>query len=210
MILHEDFFTIKERAEKTIVIERSKFICTVKSCQNEEEIKNFIEEIKKIHSLATHNCYAYIADEKGLVQKFSDDGEPQGTAGMPMLEVLKKKKLYKTVVVVTRYFGGIKLGTGGLVRAYQGAICDCINDSCILCQKYSCVCEVCTDYNGLSKILKYTNSEKVKKLNVDYSDGVKMTVAVCSEYFDGFKLDVINALSGKVDINLIDSKYIAF
>ena len=77
-----------------------------------------LQRIKKQNSLATHNCYAYIADSEGLLQKFSDDGEPQGTAGLPMLEVLKAKKIFKTVAVVTRYFGGIKLGAGGLVRAY--------------------------------------------------------------------------------------------
>lgn len=210
MNLHEEFFTVKERTEQTTVIERSKFICSLKSCESEEEIKDFIEEIKKNHSLATHNCYAYIADEKGLVQKFSDDGEPQGTAGMPMLELLRKKKLYKTVAVVTRYFGGIKLGTGGLVRAYQGAVSGCINKAKVLCQKYSCVCGFSTDYNGFSKILKYTESTNVKTLNIDYNDGVNIKVAVFWEYYDTFCKDIVNALSGKVDIRVIDWKYIPF
>ena len=86
------YFTVDGEFENTIVIERSKFICSVKGINDESEAKQFVEEIRKKHSLANHNCYAYIADEKGLVQKFSDAGEPQGTAGMPMLEVLKSKK----------------------------------------------------------------------------------------------------------------------
>ena len=107
--MKQGFFTLTEETENVIVIERSKFICNVKPINNEEEARAFIEEIRKRHSLANHCCYAYIADDKGLIQKFSDAGEPQGTAGLPMLEVLKNKRLYKTVAVVTRFFGGIKL-----------------------------------------------------------------------------------------------------
>ena len=99
------FKTVKGIAEEVTVVQRSKFICTVKGVESEEDAKAFIAEIRKKHSLATHNCYAYIADEKGLIQKFSDDGEPQGTAGMPILNVLKSQSLYKTAAVVTRYFG---------------------------------------------------------------------------------------------------------
>jgi uncharacterized YigZ family protein len=120
--MSKGYFTVDGETENVIVIERSKFICYLSHCENEEDAKNFISAIKKQNSLANHNCYAYIADDFGLVQKFSDDGEPQGTAGLPMLDVLKAKKLFKTVVVVTRYFGGIKLGTGGLTRAYGGSV----------------------------------------------------------------------------------------
>ena len=88
------FFTVKEETENVIVIERSKFICNVKGVNNEEDAKAFIDTIRKRHSLANHNCYAYIADDKGLIQKFSDAGEPQGTAGLPMLEVLKNKMVF--------------------------------------------------------------------------------------------------------------------
>ena len=99
------YFTVLSEYENTIIIERSKFICYIKHVENEQEAKSFVELIRKKHSLATHNCYAYIADDKGLIQKFSDDGEPQGTAGLPMLEVLKNKRVFKTCAVVTRYFG---------------------------------------------------------------------------------------------------------
>ena len=102
----QEYLTVKGEFEKLNIIERSKFICYVKGVDSEDEAKAFIDKIRKEHSLATHNCYAYIADELGLIQKFSDDGEPQGTAGMPILEVLRNRKIYKTVVVVTRYFGG--------------------------------------------------------------------------------------------------------
>ena len=103
------------------VIEKSRFITTSRHVEGEEQAKAFVEEIRGKYPDATHNCSAYICDELGNFLRFSDDGEPQGTAGMPMLEVIKNKKLYQTAVVVTRYFGGIKLGAGGLVRAYSGS-----------------------------------------------------------------------------------------
>ena len=113
-------------AEAVSVIERSKFIGLIKGVKDEEDAKNFIDAAKKKYPLATHYCYAYVADEKGLNQKFSDDGEPHGTAGLPILNAIKGRELFKTAIVVVRYFGGIKLGTGGLSRAYGGAATDVI------------------------------------------------------------------------------------
>ena len=95
--MSDGYFTVAEAKENLIVIERSKFICNIKPVADEDDARMFIEEIRKKHSLANHNCYAYIADDKGLVQKFSDDGEPQGTAGLPMLNVLKNKRMYKNI-----------------------------------------------------------------------------------------------------------------
>lgn len=206
----KDFYTIKNSIESLTVIERSKFICFLKSCENEEEIKIFIDSIRKQHSLATHNCYAYIADEKGLIQKFSDDGEPQGTAGMPMLEILRSKNLYKTVAVVTRYFGGVKLGTGGLVRAYQGAVLDGLNKATIECQKYSLVGDIKTDYNGLAKVIKIASTIGAKILNTDFTDGIRVEFAVNIDDYDRFKKDLINATNGKIEILEKDNKYMAF
>ena len=104
------------------VIERSRFIAHCAHAESEEEARAFIAKVRAEHSLATHNCYAFVADKAGNLMRFSDDGEPQGTAGMPILEVLKNKKLFETAVVVTRYFGGIKLGAGGLVAAYTDGV----------------------------------------------------------------------------------------
>ena len=122
----DKYLTVNGICENLIVIEKSKFICYIKGINSENDAKSFIDEIKKKNSMATHNCYAYIADEKGLIKKFSDDGEPQGTAGLPMLEVLQNSNLKKVVSVVTRYFGGIKLGVGGLSRAYGGSVSECL------------------------------------------------------------------------------------
>ena len=113
------YFTVKGYGEHEIIIEKSRFICYVSRATTEEEAQSFIQNIKKKHWDATHNCSAYLIGAHDQIQKANDDGEPSGTAGVPMLEVLKKRKLKDTVVVVTRYFGGIKLGAGGLIRAYS-------------------------------------------------------------------------------------------
>lgn len=119
-------FTIQKDYVKEIIIEKSRFICTLKKVDSEEEAQEFIKAMKKQYWDATHNCSAYIVD--ALAQRSSDDGEPSGTAGIPMLEVLKKNELVGTAAVVTRYFGGIKLGAGGLVRAYSGSVAGAIKE----------------------------------------------------------------------------------
>ena len=119
-------FTIRRDYQKEIVIEKSRFICTLKKVASEEEAQEFIKAMKKEYWDATHNCSAYLVD--ALAQRSSDDGEPSGTAGLPMLEVLKKNDLVGTACVVTRYFGGIKLGAGGLVRAYSSSVAGALKE----------------------------------------------------------------------------------
>ncbi len=120
-------FTIVKDFKNEIVIEKSRFICTLKKVKDEAEAQKFIKATKKEYWDATHNCSAYLIDD--LAQRSSDDGEPSGTAGLPMLEVLRKNKLTNTAAVVTRYFGGIKLGAGGLVRAYTNSVAEAVRGS---------------------------------------------------------------------------------
>ena len=134
-------FLTADGGDVSIEIKRSTFLGKLKKVQNEEEAKNFVALIKKEHSLATHNCYAYIVFDDGVERvRYSDDGEPQGTAGLPILGVLKNKGLYNVAVVVTRYFGGVKLGAGGLVRAYAETASEACNSAiitkCVLCTKF--------------------------------------------------------------------------
>ena len=120
-------YTISRDYRKEIVIEKSRFICSLKKVHSEAEAQEFIKAVKKEFWDATHNCSAYIVDD--LAQRSSDDGEPSGTAGIPMLEVLRKNGLTETAAVVTRYFGGIKLGAGGLVRAYSGSVAGAVKEA---------------------------------------------------------------------------------
>src|SRR5690625_4457046 len=124
----ENYYTVKKEGSVQMTIQKSRFIGYVKRVETEEDAQDFIQEIKKKHHDATHNCSAYIIGEHDQIQKANDDGEPSGTAGIPMLEVLKKQKLKDTAVVVTRYFGGIKLGAGGLIRAYGNTTSETIRE----------------------------------------------------------------------------------
>ena len=166
------YLTVKDKAERLEVIERSKFICKLFHVEDEEEAKGYIELVKKEHSLATHNCYAYVADDKGLVQKFSDDGEPQGTAGLPMLNALKAQGLKKTLAIVTRYFGGIKLGTGGLARAYGGAVTECAKQAEIVNMHPVLVLEAKTDYDEYSKLNNLIMRLNLPVLDTAFDNGV--------------------------------------
>jgi uncharacterized YigZ family protein len=204
------YFTVLGEKENLIVIERSKFICFVKHVEDALDAKKYIESIRKKHSLANHCCYAYVADEKGLVQKFSDDGEPQGTAGLPMLEVLKNKKIFKTVAVVVRYFGGIKLGTGGLTRAYAGSVADCLALAEIADMQPASILKVDCDYDGYSILMKLLSVEDVSIMNTEFADKVSVIFAVKTENEQIFCNKIIDVFNGKIIIVKLENKYFAF
>ena len=204
-----EFKTVIGEAESVTVIERSKFICSVKGIETEEEAKEFINSVRKKYPLANHYCYAYIADEKGLVQKFSDDGEPHGTAGMPILNVLKTRGLFKTVAVVTRYFGGIKLGTGGLSRAYGGA-CGLALDNAEICELSEAEFFTLTlNYGGYEKVASMLSGAVV---STEFGEGVKVKIAV--KPLKGGEKSLITKISdslcGEVKIAADGTGYFAF
>ncbi len=180
----KSYRTVKNTVQNTTVIERSKFICYVKGVDNEDDAKEFVSQIKKQNSLATHNCYAYIADDVGIVQKFSDDGEPQGTAGLPILEALKNAGITKCVAVVTRYFGGIKLGTGGLSRAYGGAVIECLKSATIIDAFLSKILEITSDYDSYSRLLKILANDDYSVVKTEFTDRIMVTVAVKKDAYN--------------------------
>lgn len=206
----ESYNTVVGEFSNTTVIERSKFICYIKGVENEEQAKDFIAQIKKLNSLANHNCYAYIADDKGLIMKFSDDGEPQGTAGLPMLEVLKNRCFYKTVAIVTRYFGGIKLGTGGLTRAYGGAVSSCLNVAKTVVMQTSVSCSVLSDYENYSKLLKLLNTPDVYVQNTDFGDKIAIDFVVKPAFLDALKKDLSDLYKGKAQLTVKNQDYFPF
>lgn len=173
-------YTIRKDYRREIVIEKSRFICTLKKVASEKEAQDFIKSMKKEFWNATHNCSAYIVD--AMVQRSNDDGEPSGTAGLPMLEVLRKNKLTGTAAVVTRYFGGIKLGAGGLVRAYSGSVAGAVKE-CGIAEKI-----LMSDYSFQSEL---ENIGRV--LNILYSQDLYAVKDV--EY--GLKAKVILSMQDK-------------
>jgi uncharacterized YigZ family protein len=148
----QSYATVKQIGSAEIVIKRSRFIGHAKPVEMEEEAIAFVEEIRKQHSNATHHCYAYVAGERDQYQKQSDDGEPSGTAGKPILEVIKHRQLKNVAVVVTRHYGGIMLGAGGLVRAYTDGAAACIDAAVPVWKKLHQEVQIEADYTWHGKI----------------------------------------------------------
>lgn len=172
------YLTVKGYGEHEIVIDKSRFIAHVQRAETEDEAVEFIQTIKKKHWNATHNCSAYLIGEHDLIQKANDDGEPSGTAGVPILEVLKKRKLKDTVVVITRYFGGIKLGAGGLIRAYGKATSEGLNATGIVERKLTQVVHVKVDYTWLGKLENELRASTYEIKEIHYLEAVEFEVFV--------------------------------
>ncbi len=206
----KNYFTVNKETENVIIIERSKFICNIKRVNDESDARAYVEEIRKRHTLATHYCYAYIADEDGLIQKFSDDGEPQGTAGLPMLDVLKNKKMHKTVAVVTRYFGGIKLGTGGLTRAYASSVAEALKVSEVVNMCLANYKKVELDYDKYSRFLKLLNTTSISIVKTNFDNNVSVEFAIKEEETQKFIDKVTDYFNGKIEFVTIGAGYYSF
>lgn len=203
-----NYYTIKETGEHEIVIEKSRFIAQIARAETEEEAQQFIQEIKKKHWNATHNCSAYLIGEHNQIQKANDDGEPSGTAGVPMLEVLKKRKLKNTVVVVTRYFGGIKLGAGGLIRAYGKATSEGINAIGVVERKLMRVMHTIIDYTWLGKVENELRSSEYAIKEIHYLDKVEIETYVKEDSIDRFTDWMIELTNGQAEIRKGENLYL--
>ncbi len=172
------FKTIKEEVQTELIEKKSRFIANVFYITCPEEAEKCINQIKKEHYNAKHNCFAYIViDENGKkTKKSSDDGEPSGTAGTPMLEILEKQNLCNILVVVTRYFGGILLGTGGLVRAYSGVLLDALKSAIFVNKTMGYEVEIMVNYKDLEQIKYNFEKEKIKITRINFGENVEMLV----------------------------------
>lgn len=200
------FLTIQEeKLEEEIVEKKSKFIATLCYIKNEEQANNLIKDIKKQYHDARHNCFAYrIMTESGVVERFSDDGEPSGTAGGPMLNILGKNNLCNVLVVVTRYFGGILLGTGGLVRAYSDATIKVINSATIARETIGLEAEIEIEYAQLEGFKYYCNKNNIRIVNVVYEDNIKCYVEVTKEELE----NIVSGGCGILRYEVVESKNI--
>ena len=177
------FLTIEEeKLEDEIVEKKSKFIGTLFYINNEEQAQEIIKNVKKQYYDARHNCYAYrIMSENGVVERFSDDGEPSGTAGGPMLNILAKNNLCNVLVIVTRYFGGILLGTGGLVRAYSDATTKVIEKATMANETIGLEVEVEIDYSNLELLKYYCKKNSINISDIIYENNIKCYLEVTKE-----------------------------
>ncbi|MBN9655920.1 YigZ family protein [Halobacillus sp. GSS1] len=206
----ESYYTVKPEGSEEVKIQKSRFIGYVKRCETEEEAQAFISQIKKKHHDATHNCSAYMIGEQDLIQKANDDGEPSGTAGVPILEVLKKRGLKDTAVVVTRYFGGIKLGAGGLIRAYGSTASEAINTTGVVRRQLMKEMKVTIDYHLLGKVENEVRNSDYTLERINYLENVELIVYVESGLEKECEDWMTNLTSGQASIEQGDASYVEF
>lgn len=208
--MRENYITVRGHGSNELTISKSRFIAHCTRAETEEQALEFIQRIKKEHAGATHNCSAYLIGEHDQIQKANDDGEPNGTAGVPMLEVLKKQGLKDVVVVVTRYFGGIKLGAGGLVRAYGKATTIGIDAAVVVERRLHHVMKIVVDYTLLGKLENEIRQSPYLLDSIDYTEAVEFTVFVEKEQEEDFKEWITNLTSGQSEITLIKKEFLEF
>lgn len=204
-----EFRTVDKEYNYTTVIEKSKFICRITQVNDEDSAKKYISTIEKLESGATHNCYAYILEGETTF-KFSDDGEPHGTAGQPMLEALKSEGLKNVIAVVTRYFGGIKLGTGGLSRAYFSSVKNCLSVSNIVEKKLCIFYNASFDYNIYSKLTAFFAQDSIKVISTDFNNEVNLVFACSVDVVDNIVSNLNTLLNGKLSIVEIKRDFLMF
>lgn len=211
---NKPYKTLYEGGVGEIVEKKSRFIATVEKIDTEEEALAFIARMKKQYWDARHNCYAFVAGKNHELQRCSDDGEPGGTAGRPMLEVLLREDIHNIAVVVTRYFGGTLLGTGGLVRAYQKSVQEGLRNSIIIERMQGQLLEIHTDYNGIGKIQYITAQRAISVLDTEYTEKVVVKLIVPAEKMQELQEAVTEGTNGtavyrlgeKVEFALIEGK----
>lgn len=195
------YLTLKNLGEDSFEEKKSVFTGHAKRVETEEEAIKFIDEIKSKNKQAKHNCYAYIIGDKMEIQRYTDDGEPQGTAGIPILDVLKKEKIVNAVIVVTRYFGGVLLGTGGLTRAYVKGASIAIKSAGAITKVSGVKIKFKVDYDLFGKIQYICNQKEWYIENIAYTENVAFEIIAEKETESSIEKEIINISNGKVEIS---------
>lgn len=203
------YYTIKNDGQFEIVIKKSRFICHLKRIDSEEHAKELIQEIKKEHWKATHNCVAYVIGDTQQIQRSNDDGEPSGTAGIPMLEVLKVKELHNVLAIVTRYFGGTELGAGGLIRAYSSSVSETLSHIGIVKAVLQQEVKLTIEYPLHGKVTHFleTNPEYTLKDTL-FTDKVSLSIMADDLKTTQLREDLIDLLSNQCHIELGETDYV--
>ena len=202
----ESYRTVRNEGCGEYEVKRSRFLCYAAPVRSQDEAAAFIAAIKQKHWDARHNCSAYILREGG-VKRFSDDGEPQGTAGMPILDVLEKSEVTDVCVVITRYFGGILLGAGGLVRAYSHSAALALEAGEIITMVKCAECELTCDYTLYGRIPALIAEHAGKETGTDFTDSVTVRFRLPEDEVDAFQAQLIEYSSGRYSVDLLGSGF---
>lgn len=203
----EDYLVLLKGGQGELVEKKSRFIATVEKAESEAEASAFIEEIKKKYWDASHNCSAFVIGDKAQITRCSDDGEPGGTAGRPMLEVLLGEGVRNAAVVVTRYFGGTLLGTGGLVRAYTQTVKEGLAASETAWMRYGCRLLVQSDYNGAGRIQYLLGRRGIETEQAEYTENVSFRFTVPEKDMEEVKKEIVEGTNGKARIEVLEKTY---
>lgn len=206
------YYTVAEPFENTIIISKSRFITTVMPVRNADDAMEKLGVVRKKFSNATHNCYAYVASADGNMSRFSDDGEPSGTAGQPMLAVINGRNYRNILCVVTRYFGGVKLGTGGLVSAYSDSVSSVLDLAKTCYMLFSQKIEMKCDYSQAENIKQLIdklifNGKFIKYNNIEYTNDVKINISLDDDFVESFEKQIVELTASQVEINFLEKFY---
>ena len=202
-----NYKTVSEQSTFEIVEKKSKFICNIYPCVNEEECKEQIEKTRKQYYDARHNCFAYIVGIEKSIERYSDDGEPSGTAGLPMLDIIRGNGLKNVLCIVTRYFGGTLLGTGGLVKAYSKSLKDCLENSTVINKVLYEKVIVDIDYQSFGKVENEIMVSKQIIKNVSYTDIISMEIHLLKKESEKIKKKLIEITNGQCKITVREDIY---
>lgn len=204
------FKSIENNTTAEIVEKKSKFICNLYYIESVEEAEEIIKQVNKKYFDARHNCYAFrICTENGIIERFSDDGEPSGTAGGPMLNILSSQNLSNILVIVTRYFGGILLGTGGLVKAYSGATKEALDNADIVEKELGKEIRIRVDYTDLSKAQYFLGQKNAYISNMDFAEYVDLFIDMTNDQFVELLKERNNLNFKLLGIELVKEKFIS-
>lgn len=201
------YFTIKDQACSRFEEKKSVFIGSIKRVYTEADAKKFINVVKEQNPKASHNVYAYVIGEKMNIQRYNEDREPQGTAGIPILEVIKKKVITDVVIVVTRYFGGILLGKGGLAKAYSKSAALSIDEAKIVERVKGSPIDISVDYEVLGKLKYLFEQKSISIENIEYADKVQLSINCILEDVDLLINEIIDVTNGKCELIVGDEEF---
>lgn len=203
----DSYRVLLEGGEGEYVEKKSRFIATLRRCGSEEEAMRFVEEMRKKYWDARHNCYAFVTGDRGELARCSDDGEPGGTAGRPMLEVLTGEGIREAAVVVTRYFGGVLLGTGGLVRAYTQAVKEGLRNCTVGRMRHGYEAEIGMDYGDVGKVLYLLGNAGIEPSSAEYGESAVLRLNIPAEALEVLRRDLADATCGRLRWDRLEEIY---
>lgn len=203
----EPYLTIAKNTTYEQTIKKSRFICSIARVSSEEEAQQFITSIQAANKKATHNCFAYMIGDNDQIQRESDNGEPSGTAGIPILESLKLAKIHNVVAVVTRYFGGIKLGAGGLIRAYSNTTTEAIHQASLVQRIKQAILKITVTYALHDPLLYYLKENNLEVAGEEYGVNVETSIYVNETDLKDVKEKLINRFNDQLQITEGDQRF---